>query len=451
MRAVVAVLSFAVALAVASTETVWAQGPLASFAIENVTVLDLGTGNRLAAQTVVVVGNEITQVGPAAGIRPTPAMRIIDGSGKFLIPGMWEMHAHSLEHYGVDYSYGMEAFQLYIANGITGVRDMGSSLDQLIVGKQRIGNLGVAAPRIFASGPMLEGTAESRFAPFTKVVTTPEAGRLAVNALAEAGVDFLKIHNALSRETYFAITEEATLKGIDYAGHVPEDVTVVEAAAANQTSIEHLGSLTDYCTTEGSQDTSEIDRDRCESGLRQLWLNGTFLGPTLVGARPLTVTDPRASEERLQYVTSRKRATWNQLGDEASPGARGRYEITQSLTLMAANAGVRLLPSTDTGAPYRIPGFAAVDEIIEFVEAGVSPLEALRAGTLYPVLSLKLEQTLGSIEPGKLADMVLLEGDPLIDIENIRRIAAVVSDGRVFEEAERQVLLESVRDAAASQ
>ena len=449
MRRMVAVLGFAVALTLTLPETVRGQGPLASFAIENVTVLDLGTGNRLADQTVVVVGNTITEVGASAGIEPTPAMRPIDGRGKFLIPGMWEIHAHSLEHYGVDYSYGMEAFQLYIANGVTGVRDMGSSLDQLIVGRQRIGNLGVVAPRIFASGPMLEGSAESRFAPFTKVVTTPEAGRLAVNALAEAGVDFLKIHNALSRETYFAITEEATIIGIDYSGHVPEDVTAVEAAAANQNSIEHLGSITAYCTIEGSQDSSEFDGDRCEAGLQQLWLNGTFLGPTLVGSNPLTVNDPRVADERLQYVKASKKATWNSLGAEASPEALERYELAQGLTLMAVEAGVRLLPSTDTGAPYRIPGFAAVDEIIEFVEAGVSPLEALRAGTIYPVISLRLEQALGSIEPGKLADMVLLEGDPLEDIENIKRIAAVVSDGRVFEEAERQALLENVRAAAA--
>ena len=449
MRRLVAVLSFAVALAVASAETVWAQGPLASFAIQNVTVIDPGTGSRLDDQTVTVVGNEITQVGPASGIEPTPAMRIIDGSGKFLIPGMWEMHAHSLEHYGVDYAYGMETFQLYIANGVTGVRDMGSSLDQLIVGKQRIADLGIIGPRIFASGPMLEGSAESRFAPFTKVVTTPEAGRLAVNALAEAGVDFLKIHSALSRETYFAITQEATLNQIDYSGHVPEDVTMVEASAAKQNSLEHLASVTAYCRSEDSQDPSELDRDRCEAGLRQLWLNGTFLGPTLVGSNPLTASDPRAADERLQYVRDSKKATWNSPGEEASPAALNRYELAQRLTLMAANAGVRLIPSTDTGAPYRIPGFAAVDEIIEFVDAGVSPLEALRAGTIYPVISLKLEQALGSIEPGKLADMVLLEGDPLEDIENIRRISAVVSDGRVFEDAERQALLERVRAAAA--
>ena len=446
MRRKVALFTCAIALA----SGVWAQTPPASFAIENVTIIDVETGDRLADQTVVVIGNQITEVRPSAQSEVVAGTRIVAGRGKFLIPGMWEMHAHGLEQYGVDYSYGMEPFPLFIANGVTGVRDMGSSLDQLIVGKKRIAELGVVAPRIFASGPLLEGNPNSRFAPITKVVATPQAGRLAVTALLESGVDFLKIHDGLSRETYFAMTEEAAIRGITYAGHVPEDVTLVEASDAGQISIEHLGSLTDYCTRESAQGFPEIDREKCEVGLSQLWLNGTFLGPTLIGTAPLTAGDPRVAEERLQHVKPAKRSTWRPLGDEVAPDGRTRYELSQRLTRMAADAGVRLLLSTDTGAPYRLPGFATVDEIVEFVEAGVSPLDALRAATLYPVIALNLEHVLGSVEPGKLADLVLLDGDPLINIDSIRRIAAVVSDGRVFEDADRQALFDSVRAAAAN-
>ena len=116
---------------------------------------------------------------------------------------------------------------------------------------------------------------------------------------------------------------------------------------------------------------------------------------------------------------------------------------------MASDAGVRLIVSTDTGGAYRVPGFASIDELAELVNAGVSTIDALRAGTLYPVMSLGLEDSLGTVEAGKLADLVLLEGDPLADIRNLRRIAAVVSDGRVFEGLDREALFFDVRRSAA--
>ena len=431
-----------------STGEVFAQqGPPARFAIQGVTIIDVESGERVGDQTVVVTGNRITEVGPSAQVNAA-RMRVIEGSGRFLIPGMWEMHAHALQHYGVDYAYGMDAFQLFIANGVTGVRDAGSAMDQVVAGRRRIAETGVAAPRIFAAGPILEGNGQSRFAPFTKVVTTPEEGRLAVTALRDAGADWVKIHNALTRETYLAVAEEAAIWAIHFSGHVPEDVTMVEAAVAGQTSLEHLGAVFAYCTASRGQRVS-IDREKCEAGLSELSLIGTFLGPTLVSAAPLTASDPRASEDRLQYIKPSKVATWAPLPDAAPTDRQDRYELSQELTRMASDAGVRLIVSTDTGGAYRVPGFASIDELVELVNAGVSTIDALRAGTLYPVMSLGLEDSLGTVEAGKLADLVLLEGDPLADIRNLRRIAAVVSDGRVFEGLDREALFFDVRRSAA--
>jgi imidazolonepropionase-like amidohydrolase len=418
------------------------------FAIENVTIVDVVAGRHLADRTVIVSGNRIAAMGPSTQLT-TARMRVIDGNDRFLIPGLWEMHAHALQHYGVDYAYGMEALQLFVANGVTGVRDAGSSMDQIIAGRKRVAETGVAAPRISAAGPILEGNAQSRFAPFTKVVTTPAEGRLAVTALRDAGVDWIKIHDALTRETYLAVADEAAIWGMDFSGHVPDDVTMVEAARAGQTSLEHLGAVIAYCTS-GSGEATRIEDAKCETGFSELASLGTFLGPTLLSAIPLTAGDPRVDEERLRHIQAWKRATWPPLPNQAAADSKARYALSQELTRMASEAGVRLIVSTDTGAPYRLPGFATLDELEELVEAGVSTLEALRAGTLYPVVSLGLEPELGTVEPGKLADLVLLEGDPLEDIRNLRQIAAVVADGRVFEGADREALLVEVRNAAAA-
>ena len=426
-----------------------AQGPSASTAIENVTVIDVETGARLTGQTVLIEGNRIAEVGSASGVDVPPGARIIDGRGKFLIPGLWQMHAHAFVHYGIDYGDSMSMFQLYIANGVTGVRDMGSTVEQLVEGKKRIQDLGVAAPRIVASGPLLDaGTPNPRSLNTTIQVPTPQVSRLVVDLLKEAGMDLVKMHGNFSPEIYAAIAERALAKGIPLAGHVPRDVTIVEASDAGQVSIEHLGPLVAYCVREDEQGAGQIDVSKCEAGLERLRSNGTFIGPTLIGAVPLTVDNPMMAEARLRYVKPAKRATFGTLPEVISPAAQARYELSQRLTRMASAAGVRLIASSDSAGGTRLPGFTGIDELILFVEAGVTPLEALRAGTLYPAILLDMEDSLGTVEAGKLADLVLLDGDPLTEIRNLRRVAAVIADGRIFEAAQRQALLNSVLEDA---
>jgi imidazolonepropionase-like amidohydrolase len=265
--------------------------------------------------------------------------------------------------------------------------------------------------------------------------------------LRDAGVDWIKIHDALTRETYLAVAGEAAIRGMRFSGHVPDDVTMLEAARAGQTSLEHLRAVIAYCTS-GSGEETRIEKAKCEDGFSELASLGTFVGPTLLSVTPLTATDPRVNDGRLVHVRAWKRATWPPLADQASAQAKARYALGQELTRIASEVGVRLIVSTDTGAPYRLPGFATIDEIEELVAAGITPLEALRAGTLYPVISLGLEHELGTVEPGKLADLVLLEGDPLADIRNLRQIAAVVADGRVFDGLDLEAALVEVRNAA---
>lgn len=453
---VVAIL--ALTLGVTPIRYAQTQG-ISEFAITNTTVIDVQSGSRLPDQTVVVTGNRITDVGPSNRIAVPAGVRRVDGRGQFLIPGLWDMHVHSFEHLGIDYGEGMEPYKLYIANGVTGVRDMGSSYLQLIIGKRRIASEGLVAPRIVASGPLLEGGKPAlNRALISKYVPTPEAGRLAVDALAESGVDFLKIHNGLTRETYLAIVEEAKRKNMIFAGHVPEDVTAVEASNMGQRSIEHLAALTPLCADAASLRAAErnpdtpirMNREKCEQALRQIARNGTWLTPTIISGFPQTNANSPDIADQRAYLKPDRRATCSPLPAEPRPGALARHELNLHIVKMAADAGVRMLTGTDT-TTCRQPGFALLKEVTLFVAAGLSPMQALQAATINPATYLEQSDSLGSVTRGKLADLVLLDGDPLVDIQNIRKISAVVANGRLFERTGIQNLLDSVRAFSPSE
>jgi imidazolonepropionase-like amidohydrolase len=440
---------------IASATVQYAQAPRsASFAITHVTVIDVQNGSRLVDQNILVSGNLITAVGNANEVAVPNGITTVDGRGKFLIPGMWDMHVHSFEHLGIDYSYGMEPYKLYVANGITGVRDMGSSFIQFVVGKRRIESGQLVAPRIVASGPLLEGGQPAlNRAIISKYVPTPEAGRLAVDALADAGVDFLKIHNGLTRETYLAIAAEAKLKNMVFAGHVPEGVTAVQASDLGQRSIEHLAPIIDACVDPAALRNAEsagpipILEAKCAQALRQISRNGTWLTPTIISGFPQTASNSPDVAGQRQYLKPERRATCPPLPAQERPGARARHELDLRLTKLAAEAGIRMMAGTDT-TTCRQPGFAVLEEITLFVEAGLSPVEALRTATLNPAVYLEKGDVLGTIARGKVADMVLLDADPMADIQNVKRPSAVVANGRLFDSAGRQQLLNDVLASA---
>ena len=448
MRPITLMGSFVI---LACASAVWAQNPTGTAAIENVTVIDVQTGARVANQTVRIEGNTIAAVGAAATVSVPAGARRIDGRGKFLIPGLWQMHGHDLEHYGIDYGSRMAPFQLFIAHGVTGTRDMGSTIDQLFVGKQRIRELKVPAPRIVGAGPLIEGpqTPNPRMAPMVIGLATPGEARQVVGALALAGVDLIKVHGDMTPDTYFALAEEAKRKNIQFAGHIPRGVSLAEASDAGQWSIEHLGYVSAECVTKNAAGDAEIDVPKCQAAFAKLKANGTYLGPTLIGSMPLTADHPNVSDERWKYVKARKRATFpSNFPKDVTPAAKANFELNQRLTRMAAEAGVRLIVSTDAAGGTRLPGFSVLDELILFADAGVTPLATLQAGTLNPMMLLKKDSSLGTITAGKLADMVLLDGDPLTDMRNLRRISAVVADGRVFDAAARQALFDAaLKDA----
>ena len=394
-----------------------------AFAIENVTVIDVESGNRTADQTVVVSGNRITAVGPDDVAVPAGA-RVIDGQGQFLIPGVWDMHVHALRA-------AERALPLAVASGLSGLRDMGSTLAQVPETREAIAN-GLVAPRLMIAGEGLEGVPGGfPGLPPNTVLATPDEGREMVRQLAELQVDFLKAHTRLNRDTFYAILDEAEGFGIPVDGHLQPGLDIMEASDAGQRTIEHLNGLQMACAADPEALNSEepdaapieIDRTRCEETIRHLVGNGTWLTPTLGG--------PGAT------------------GGAGGGNLRTRH-FNLEITRLAADGGLRLLAGTDWPGPgYSVGNYSGVDsrslmdELAGLVEAGLSPQEALRTATINPAILFEMEDQLGSVETGKFADLLLLEADPLVDIANMKRIAAVVVNGWFIDAAEQQRMLDA--------
>jgi imidazolonepropionase-like amidohydrolase len=347
----------------------------------------------------------------------------------------------------------MEPFKLYIANGVTGVRDMGSSVGQAIAGKKRIADKRLVAPRIVAAGPLFEaGEIPFQRALIAQYAPTPEAGRLGVNTNKDAGMDLVKTHNGLSRETFLAMLAEARRIGIPAAGHVPDDVTAVEASNAGLRSIEHMPSITATCRSgpapgRGAPPPTSpipIDEATCDEALKVIAKNGTFLAPTLHSSFPwTTATAPEVMARRQMYLKPARAATCQPVPSEERPGARITHEFNERLAVRAAKAGVRLLLATDTST-CRQPGWSTLEEIVLLGRAGVPPIDVLRAATINAATAVDMQAQVGTITRGKLADVVLLDADPLVDVANVNRISVVVADGRLFDEAGRKQLLADV-------
>ncbi len=410
-------MAVALAFIFGMASTLFAQQPVptGSFAIEHVSVIDIETGRRVSDRTVVVVGNRIATVGPANSVEIPDSARIVDGRGKFLIPGIWDMHVHAMRS-------PLRVLPLAVANGITGLRDMGAKLENAVDAREAIRN-GLVSPRLFLAGEGLDGIeVPPNGLPPHPVVRTPEEGRAIVRRLDEGGVDFIKVHNGLARETFYAVADEAKKRRLHFDGHLAPETDIIEASDAGQRAIEHLSGLQVACaanpgalrTESENPPPIEIDREKCEATIRHLVLNGTWLTP-MVGAPGRG--DPRTRQFNL------------------------------AITRMASQGGLRLLAGTDwPGRGFALGDYSGTSrtimaELAGLVEAGLTPQEALRTATINPAILWNMRNDLGSVEAGKLADLLLLDGDPLADITNTGLISAVIINGRLIDSDARQRLL----------
>jgi imidazolonepropionase-like amidohydrolase len=437
-------------LSVATPEARALEGARGSLAITHVTVIDTAGGTARPDMTVVVEGDRISQVGAGGGRVPAGA-HVIDGTGKFLIPGLWDMHIHAF--FG-DWVPGARevTLPLFVANGVTGVRDMGSDLDLILPVRQDVARGTLLGPRLVVSGPMLDGP-KAKF-PSSISIATPDDGRRAVAMLADRGVDFIKIQSFVPRDAYLAIAEECRKRRIVFAGHVPDKIRASEASDAGQKSFEHLigvfegSSTAEEAFLEGSKGPARFletyDAAKEASLIRLLAKNATWQCPTLYWERGLWLIDSIdvAKDPDARYApASWRQKTWptftkgilKDLATDPLPVREKFVEHELSIVKKLHRADVPFLAGTDTPAGVGVmPGFSVHEELQRFVAAGFTPIEALRTATINPAKFLGKLDELGTVEKGKLADLVLLDANPLEDIRNTRRIAAVVSNGRYF-------------------
>lgn len=493
-------LLLAIAQPAAAQEPGLTRGTGNALAITSASVVDVANGSLRSNQTVLVEGGRITAVEGADQVQVPTGARVVDGSGRFLIPGLWDMHVHT----GSDRNTRDIIYPLFVGHGVTGVRNMMGdcfdcgptdfSIEQVNARRRSVAAGELTGPRVVASSAFAgshesaarrSGEGSSPQAPAT------EADARAFALLAkERGVDFIKIYDMLPREAYLALAEEANGIGLPFAGHVPVQVRASEASGAGQRSIEHIrwvGILNECSSREdelragliaelekaemGSRHTAAgaallplmlemvdtHDPAKCAALAERFVRNETWVVPTLMTARlPNELgagwrEDPYARflpPQERGWFEREEEAHTNDLGDaeEQAPVSRWGREVTMAMH----RAGVPMLAASDAGAAGIFWGIGLHRELELLVSAGLTEAAALRAATLGPAEFLEATESLGTVDAGKVADLVLLEANPLEDISNTQKIAAVVLRGRYLDRKALDALLAGAERAAGA-
>lgn len=418
-----------------------------------VTVIDMTGASPKPNMTVIVVGNRLSAIAKTGKVRLPKNAQIIEASGKYLIPGLWDMHIHS-----GGYENGRKYFPLLIAKGITGVRDMGTPLEEILPLRKDVNERKFLAPRMMIVGHLLQGPLPFKNPIFVSVNNKVEASQAVIN-LKKNGVNFIKIHDAVPRDIYFAIAAEAKRQGLPLVGHVPPFISAIEASNAGQQSIEHLGGrfygVLLACSTREVELTERI----------KLMINdvlkafGEKREPDDSAIFRADFTKPlfesfSEQKAKLVFATFRKNKTW-QVPTLVAPPLREAINERKDLSeddiiyakklvrnqfdIVAAmqRAGVKIMAGTDL--PLDKPKLH--EELALLVEAGLTPMQALQTATSNPAKFLNMSDSLGTIEKGKLADLVLLDANPLDDIANTKKISAVVANGRYLSKEKLREML----------
>lgn len=467
-----AVLSAAALAAAAPALPAQESGTLA---LTGVAVIDTEAGAVLENRTVLIEDGRIASV--TRGDAAPPGVPVIDGRGLFLAPGLIDTHVH------VRHPAAPEILlPQFIANGVTGVRDMASGcegepeegdvcLAELREWRERIETGDMVGPRLLAlSSPPLNPPWDAEI--------PEEQARAVVRRYAERGAEVIKTYFRLSPEVFAWIAEEAGRQGLDVGGHIPLRMTAAEASEAGLRSLEHardflfdcFAGSAEFRRTAMSQNppvdvmramVDDHDEALCAAEFETLVRNDTWYVPTHVTRRmDAYADDPEFRDDpRRKYIPSFAWEEWQEDADrmvalDPSPEGRrimrGFYEEGLEITGRAHRAGVGIALGTDAGDTYVFPGSGAHDELGELVKAGLTPAEALAAATVRAAEFLRVEDEYGTVEAGKRADLLLLGANPLEDIANTRAIEMVIFDGRPYDRAALDAMLADIEAAVAA-
>lgn len=420
--------------------------------IESINIIDVINNKIQYNKTILISEGKIKRISNKS-FTSKHAVKV-NGKGKFLIPGLWDMHVHT-----VDSSY----LTMFVMNGVVGIRDMGGAAngsnngcesiahEKLMMWRKLIQSKLITGPRMLISGPAVSNTGWA-----TSInIRTPEDGRNAVRKLKELGVDFIKVYEKIPLDAYQALAMEAKAAGLPIAGHVPmETVSLIEAAEAGQRSIEHIRDPLLMCFTKDRNELLEFFKEdnwsesdiewglnqfkECSKVVEAFRVNQTWLVPTL------TVERSKVAVREQGYVNDERRDLLPQSVQQAFKDyvtkKLARSIVKQKSDSLWWNAqkrlvnrmhadGIGFLAGTDCACEGGLPGYSLHDELQLFVESGFSPFEALQTATINPVKYLEMTDSLGTVEVGKIADLVILNKNPIENISATQQIFAVILNG----------------------
>lgn len=412
-----------------------------SLIIKDVSVISM-TGSEVSRNDVVIHNNRIVHIGSNTYEK---GCEIIDGSGKYLLPGLFDMHAHLDKE---------SHFSLFLMNGVTGIREMGNTRDDIFELKKMVNSGETFGPRMYICGPILEG-----YPPFWegfKVITTKHQAIEAVKQLEEKGADFIKVYHSLEKPVYETVVKEALSRNLRVTGHIPQDISIIEAIETGQTGIEHMNDINDYVIDIEMRDARNneepgymvftnctVQEEPMEELLEKLTYHDTYICPTLILDEQMSrLADYEQLKQipEAQYLDSYyKDIDWNPRHPESSSNINGLaplffqnlntiHKASKPLVKKLATNST-LLAGSDTPNPFVVPGFSLIQELELLVDSGVSNYEVLEAATCNGTDFLGVSDDVGTIEVGKIANLVLLNDNPLEDITALKNNSGTILNG----------------------
>jgi imidazolonepropionase-like amidohydrolase len=418
------------------------QSPVVAF--QNVNVIPMDREHLLENQTVIVQDGIVEEIGLSTEIEIPAEALVVDGSGKYLIPGLVDMHVHMMNE---------NELLLFAAHGVTSVRNMwgGMNFTDHLGWRAKIEEGKMFGPTIYSSGPVMEGPPKTM--PLMKVYDDPATAADAVSEQIEQGYDFIKVYDYIDLSTYEAIIETAKVQGVAVVGHTPKKVGLERVIANGQVTIEHLSGFIDNDTGEYIVPESELAKYA-----QMVAAAGVYVCPTIAVYQVyVPKEDLHLLEERpeMAYISPGMKFVWQYF---SLPGAMGGItyegdyptrinEMFLNTSRILHKHGVKFVLGTDSDNPYLVPGGSLLDELDYLVEAGFSPYEALETGTRNAAEAMGKQDEFGTIEPGKRADLILLDGNPLDDVTATRERSGVMLRGRWIPQSELQSYLEEMVDS----